>query len=126
MDELIIKEIIWDRVKVIIGIGVFIICVFFIVNGIFNTGWRIPELRVEIAELTDSRDTWQTRAKELDKYIETREGEYRVACKFDKLFMLVASPSQVLDFEALEEYIKSKKEFFKPVKMKKGIVKKGE
>ena len=94
----------------------FITIMFF--YGIVSLVILRPERNAEIAELQTQGDVWQARAKELEKYIETREGQYRVACKFDKLFMLVASPSQVLDFEALEEYIKSKKAFFKPVKTK--------
>jgi len=111
-------------VTVVACAALFITTMFF--YGIVSLTIIGPERNATISELTTERNVWQARAKELDQYIEIREGQYRVACKFDKLFMLVASPSQVLDFEALEEYIKSKKEFFKPVKMKKRMIKKGE
>lgn len=113
MDKLIIKEIIKTR---LVWLGLFLCSaaiMIFCVIGVYDAFWNVPGKRVEIAELTDQRDVWQARAKELDKYIETRESQYRVATKFDNLFMLVADPNQVMDFEALDEYVKSRKEFFK-------------
>ena len=112
MDELIIKEIIKNR---LIRIGL-LLCLaaiaFFCVNGIYAF-WNVPGKRAEIAELTTQCDVWRDRAKELEKYIEVREDQYRVATKFDQLFMLVADPNQVMDMEGLEEYIETRKEFFK-------------
>jgi len=67
----------------------------------------------KIAGLTDQRDTWHARCKHLEKYIEDREGKYRVAVKFDHLFMLAADPNQVMDFEVIEELIKERKNFYK-------------
>ena len=72
--------------------------------------------KAAIVVLTDQRDTWQCRAKELEEYIETRDDQYRVATKFDNLFMMIADPNQVMDMEGLEQYIKDRKDFYKKVK----------
>jgi len=114
------KVILWEgakRLAWIVGLGLISAAImFFAVIGVYDAIWNVPAKVVEIAELTDSRDAWRARAKELDKYIETREGQYRVATKCDQLWMMVADPNQVMDFEGLEEYLKSKKAFFKRVK----------
>ena len=100
------------------GAALFITTMFF--YGIVSLVILRPERNAEIAELQTQGDVWQARAKELDKYIETREGQYRVACKFDNLFMMIADPDQVINFEALDGYLKTRKEFFEPVKAKQG------
>jgi len=104
------------------GAALFITIMFF--YGIVALTILRPERNAEIAELTDARDHWQARAKELDKYIgiqnkniATQEDKYRVACKFDHLFMMIADPDQVISFEALDGYIKTRKAFFEPVKV---------
>ena len=118
MHEMIIKEM-KRRAAWFIALFLCSACltVFFVI-GVYDAFWNVPAKVVEIAELTDERDHWQARAKSLDKYIETREGQYRVACKFDNLFMMIADPDQVINFEALDGYIKSRKAFFEPVKVK--------
>lgn len=113
MDELIIREII----KTMLIWAVLFLCsaaimIFFMI-GVYDAFWNVPGKVARIAELTTQRDVWQARAKELDKYIAEQDKKYRVATKFDQLFMLVADPGQVMDFENLNEYIKNKKEFYK-------------
>jgi len=112
MDEIIIKEIIKTR---LVWIGLFLCSaaiMIFCAIGVYDVFWNVPAKRAVIAELTEQCNTWQGRAKELEKYIEVREGQYRVATKFDELFILIADPNQVMDFEALDQYIKNKKDFF--------------
>jgi len=98
--------------------ALFITIMFF--YGIVSLTIIGPERNATISELQTQGDVWQARAKSLDKYIETREGQYRVACKFDNLFMMIADPDQVINFEALDGYIKTRKEFFEPVEAKQG------
>lgn len=117
MDELIIKEMIKKNIALIVMFLFSAAIMIFTVIGVYDAFWNVPAKCEKIAELTDERDLWQARAKELEKYVETREGQYRVATKFDNLFMLIAEPNQVMDFEALDGYIKSRKAFF--VKAKK-------
>lgn len=119
MDELIIKEMNKRAILWIIGIVCAFVVIFFTGIGVYEAFWNVPAKIVKIADLTDQRDTWRARAKELDQYIETREEQYRVAHKFDQLAMLVADPNVIMRFEKLEKYIKDRKEFFKPVKVKK-------
>jgi len=88
------------------------IMVFFFI-GVYDTFFNVPAKNAKIAGLTDQRDTWHARCKYLEKYIEDREGKYRVAVKFDHLFMLAADPNQVMDFEAIEELIKDRKDCYK-------------
>lgn len=55
----------------------------------------------------------------LECRVETRNkkiNQYKSAMKFENLFMLVASPNDVMDFEALEEYIQDRKDFYKRAK----------
>ena len=120
MDEIIIKEMVRTKAWLIALFLCSACLTIFFVNGVYSAFWNVPKKNVEIAELTDERDHWQARAKSLDKYIETREGQYRVACKFDNLFMMIADPDQVINFEALDGYIKTRKEFFEPVEAKQG------
>ena len=120
MDEIIIKEMVRTKAWLIALFLCSACLTIFFVNGVYSAFWNVPKKNVEIAELTDERDHWQARAKSLDKYIETREGQYRVACKFDNLFMMIADPDQVISFEALDGYIKTRKEFFEPVEAKQG------
>jgi len=116
MDKIIIKE--YNK-TILVWLGL-ILClwaiIFFFLIGVYATFWSVPEKRAEIVVLTDQRDIWQCRAKELEEYIETRDGQYRVATKFDNLFMMIADPNQVMDMEGLEQYIKDRKDFYKKVK----------
>ena len=127
MHEMIIKEM-KRRAAWFIALFLCSACltVFFVI-GVYDAFWNVPAKVAEIAELTDERDHWQARAKELDKYIgiqnkniATQEDKYRVACKLDHLFMMIADPDQVINFEALDGYIKTRKEFFEPVEAKQG------
>ena len=107
-----------DKLIVVgIALACFIGPIFFL-NGVYCAFWNVPAKRTQIAELTDSRDAWQARAKELEKYIEVREGQYRVATKCSQFFMMIANSKQILGMEGVEELIKSKKAFFKPAKTK--------
>ena len=112
MDEIIIKEMIKNKVKriglLLCSAAILIFCII----GISDECWVVPAKRAEIVKLTGQRDIWQARAKSLDKYIETREGQYRVAVKFDRLFFMAADPNRVMDFEAIEELIKDRKGFY--------------
>jgi len=125
MDEMIIREM---KKRSMIWIGI-IFCIFIIISftgiGVYEAFWNVPAKNTEITELTNQLDVYKARVKELDKYvgiqnknIATQEDKYRVACKFDHLFMLIADPDQVISFEALDGYIKSRKAFFEPVKTK--------
>jgi len=112
MDEIVIKEIIKTR---LVLIGLFLCSaaiIIFCVIGVYDAFWNVPAKRATIAELTGERDLWQCQAKELERYIETREEQYQVAMKFENLFMLIADPNQVMKFEDLDQYIKNKKDFF--------------
>ena len=82
------------------------------VAGVYQTFWSVPEKKTEIAELTRERDVWESRAKELDRYVAEQDKIYRVATKFDNFFMMIADPDQVINMECLEEYIKDRKEFY--------------
>jgi len=125
MDELIIKEMIRTKAWLIALCLCSACLIIFFVNGVYCAFWNVPTKNIEITELTNQLDVYQARVKELDKYvgiqnknIATQEDKYRVACKFDHLFMLIADPDQVISFEALDGYIKSRKAFFEPVKTK--------
>lgn len=112
MDEMIIKEIIKDR---LVLLGLFLCSaaiMIFCVIGVYDAFWNVPAKRATIAELTDQRNTWQCRVNELERYIDEREEQYQVAMKFEDLFMLIANPNQVMKFEDLDQYIKNKKDFF--------------
>ena len=108
-------------------IAISVVIMIFAVIGVYDAIWNVPNKCTEIAELTNQLNVSQARVKELDKYVEiqnkniaTREDKYRVACKCSKLFMLVADPDQVMDFEDFEAMLRNKKQFFKPVNIKKG------
>jgi len=125
MDEIIIKEMIRTKAWLIALLLCSAVLTVFFVNGIYCAFWNVPLKNIEITELTNQLDVYKARVKELDKYvgiqnknIATQEDKYRVACKFDHLFMLIADPDQVISFEALDGYIKSRKAFFEPVKTK--------
>ena len=94
----------------------FITTMFF--YGIVSLVILRPERNATISELQTQVDVWQARAKELEKYIEVREGQYRVATKCSQFFMMIANSKQILGMEGVEELIKSKKAFFEPVKTK--------
>lgn len=68
--------------------------------------------KAELEYQTQKAQAWEARAKELDKYVSEKEQQYRVAARFDNLFMMMADPDQVVDMDGVEEYIKSKREFF--------------
>jgi len=93
--------------------------IFFAIIVIYQVFLGIPARKAEIAELTSQVNVWQARAKELDGYIQLRdeyiqdqEDKFKVATKFENLFMCIADPKQIMAFEELEEYIANKKEFF--------------
>lgn len=92
------------------------ILVGLIVTGVYQIGWGIPDRLKQIEELTLKANTWESRAKELDTYVIEQERKYKVATKFDNLFLLIADPDQVIDFEALDKYIKDRKAFYEAKK----------
>lgn len=112
MNKLIINKIIKDRICLIVLILISTVVVFFVWVGVRDMVWKMPAKNSEIQRLTDLCNAKQNRIRELDKYIIDREAKYRVATKFDNLFMLIADPNQIMDFEVLDGYIKSRKAFF--------------
>jgi len=118
MDEIIIKEMIRTKAWLIALLLCSAVLTVFFVNGIYCAFWNVPLKNIEITELTNQLDVYQARAKELEKYIEVREGQYRVATKCSQFFMMIANSKQILGMEGVEELIKSKKAFFEPVKTK--------
>ncbi len=95
------------------------IMVFFM-YGVLAAFRGVPAKRAIIAELTIERNLERDRANLLISKMVEREKQYRVAVKFDRLFMLASDPNQVMDFEAIEELIRERKDFYKPVKIKQG------
>lgn len=89
-----------------------IIIMIFFIYGVFAVCWSVPEKRVEIKHLQNRVGVWQARSVELEKAVE----DYQVAMKFENLFLLAADSNQVMDFEALDQYIKDRKDFYKAKK----------
>ena len=77
--------------------------------GITNMFSTIPNLNYKIEDLQIQ-----------NKNMQTKINEYKVAMKFENLFMLGASPKNVMNFEALEKYIKERKEFYEKIQLQKG------
>jgi len=73
--------------------------------GILAVFWFMPAKRTEIKRLQTQNEAMQSTI-----------ANYKSAMKFENLFMLVASPNDVMDFEALDKYIQERKDFYKRVK----------
>lgn len=112
MDELIIKEMLKRGAGVLILFLLSSLVAIFFVIGVYDGVWNVPAKRAEIVELTQKAESWENRAHELERYIADQDKKYRVAIKYYNLFMMAADPKMVMDFSQLEEYLKSKKEFF--------------
>ena len=85
--------------------ALFITTMFF--YGIVSLVILRPERNAEIAELTDARDHWQARAKELEVAV----SDYQVALNFERLFLLVARPDSVALLGDLEKQLENKADF---------------
>ena len=79
----------------------------FAIIGVYQAFFGVPGKKAEIQELQTISNIWQDRAVKAEATIE----EYKVAMKLEDLFLLVADPQQIMDFEALDDYIKNKAEF---------------
>jgi len=103
-----VEETFMDKVIVSgLFIGVALISIFFL-YGMFAAFWSIPDKNAQIRHLQTKTDAYRAEADELKGEIE----RYQVAMKFENLFLLGASPNQIMDFERLEKYIKDKKTFY--------------
>jgi len=119
MDEIIIREIVKRNIVIIVMFLFSAAIVIFTVTGVYDAFWNVPAKNTEIQRLTNLCNAKQDRIVELDKYIIDREKKYQVATKCGNLFMLIADPNQIMDFEDLEKQIQDKKDFFKPINLKK-------
>ena len=76
----------------------------FFIYGVWAAVWSVPDKKAEIELLQIRVDSYQAAVE-----------KYQSAMKFENLFMLVANPNAVMDFEELEGYIQDRKDFYKRV-----------
>jgi len=81
------------------------VTITFAIAGVFCTFSAMPKLEIEIKNLKTEKIDMQNTIN-----------QYKSAMKFENLFMLVASPNNVMDFETLEVYIQERKDFYKNAK----------
>ena len=84
----------------VIIIVVLLVMSWFAVYGIYACCWGVPGKKAQIIEL-------QADNQELEQAIE----DYKVALNYEKLFLIMADPDQIVNFGDLEDYIKSKTDF---------------
>ena len=85
-------------------LGIAGIIILFSIIGMIATCSTIPNQNDKIIAL-----------KQQVKSLDAKINEYKVAMKFENLFMLGASPKNVMNFEALEAYLIERKNFYKKV-----------
>ena len=86
-----------ESLIVIVVLG--ILC-WFTVYGIYTSVWSVPDKKAEIISL-------QARLAES----QAENEKLKVGMKFESLFWTIADPDQIVDFEALNKYIREKQEF---------------
>ena len=79
------------------------------IYGIYSAFWIVPAQDIEIQNL-----------KNHVAMLKAKITQYKIAMKFENLFMLGASPNDVMRFEGLEKYIKERKEFYEKIQLQKG------
>jgi len=89
-------------------LGIAGIIILFSIIGIIATCSTIPNQNDKIIAL-----------KQQVKSLNAKITQYKIAMKFENLFMLGASPNDVMRFEGLEELIKEKKALYEKIQLQK-------
>lgn len=88
----------------------------FAVYGGYQLVVGVPEKQAAISELRGLlRNAVQENAVAVEKNrkLTVKNNRLKVAMKFDNLFMAVADPNQIMDFETLETILTNRRDFYK-------------
>jgi len=93
------------RTESMIVIAALVVLAWLSVLGIYDIVWSNPHKKAEIRSLQAKTQVWQDRAIQAEAKIE----DYKVAMKFENLFLLSADANDMMDFSMLEDMLCEKR-----------------